>query len=34
MKINLTVQKIFSWTIQLSAQQDYQALSSNVEVFL
>ncbi|TAN67193.1 MAG: GGDEF domain-containing protein [Methylobacter sp.] len=27
MSINLTVQQIFSWTIQLSAQQDYQALT-------
>ncbi len=27
MPLNLTVQKIFSWTIQLSAQQDYQALT-------
>lgn len=29
MSINLTVQQIFSWTIQLSAQQDYQALTHN-----
>ncbi len=27
MNLNLTVQQIFSWTIQLSAQQDYQALT-------
>ncbi len=27
MNFNLTVQQIFSWTIQLSAQQDYQALT-------
>lgn len=27
MSLNLTVQQIFSWTTQLSAQQDYQALT-------
>ncbi len=27
MSINLTVQQVFSWTLQLSAQQDYQALT-------
>jgi diguanylate cyclase (GGDEF)-like protein len=27
MSINLTVQELFSWTLQLSAQQDYQALT-------
>ncbi len=29
MNISLTAQQIFSWTIQLSAQQDYQALTHN-----
>jgi diguanylate cyclase (GGDEF)-like protein len=29
MFLNLTVQQIFSWSIQLSAQQDYQALTHN-----
>lgn len=29
MSINLTVQELFSWTLQLSAQQDYQALTHN-----
>jgi hypothetical protein len=27
MSLNLTLQQIFSWTAQLSAQQDYQALT-------
>lgn len=29
MNLNLTVQQIFSWTMQLSAQQNYQALTYN-----